>query len=178
MQETTKYVLNRRLDKDIIDVLDTATTNLGAASQATLSLVMRAAVTLGENEVPVEEEENMYAVVTDAFMGYLMQIPEFNNSQYVEMKVLSGPSRRVRRWAGFNWIKHHRLTGKGTASEKCYFYHRDAVGSAFDTSDGLDVEIGRDGEQDYSYARATSFTGAVVLQQNGLVQCLHDASGI
>ncbi len=178
MQKTTRKVLNRRLDKDIIATLDTATNNLGAAATASLALVMKATTTLGENEVPVEDESDMFAVVSDAFMGYLMQIPEFNNSQYVDMKALNGPMRRVRRWAGFNWIRHHRLTGKGTAAEKCYFFHRDAVGSAFDSGEGLKVAIGYNDEQDYSYARASSFTGAVMLQQGGVVQALHDASAI
>jgi hypothetical protein len=97
---------------------------------------------------------------------------------YVDMKMLVGPARRVMRWAGFNWIFHPNLTGVGSASEKCYFYHRDAIGSAFDNGGGLNVAIGYDDEQDYSYARASSFTGAKLLQQSGIVQFLHDASAI
>jgi hypothetical protein len=178
MQETTKKVLNRRIDKDIINVLDTATSNLGAATTMSLSAVAKALTTLGENEVPTEEEDKMWAVVTPAVLGYLMQVPEFNSADYVETKPLVGPSRRVRRWAGFNWIFHPNLTGVGTASEKCYFFHRDAVGSAFDSGEGMNTAIGYDDEQDYSYARASSFTGAVMLQQTGIVQFLHDASAI
>lgn len=178
MQETTKKVLNRRIDKDIVNVLDTATNNLGAATTMSLSAVAKAVTTLGENEVPVEEEDKMWAVATPAVRGYLMQIPEFASADYVEMKFLNGSARRVLRWAGFNWIFHPNLTGVGTNSEKCYFYHRDAVGSAFDSGEGLNTAIGYDDEQDYSYARASSFTGAVMLQQTGIVQFLHDASAI
>lgn len=177
MQDTTRYVLNRRIDLDIINVLDTATTNLGAAQAISLNVVAKAITTLGEAEVDVEEEENMFAVCSPAVRGYLMQIPEFNSADYVEMKFLNGPSRRVCRWAGFNWIFHPKLTGVGTASEKCYFYHRNAVGSAFDM-ENLNTAIGYNDEQDYSYARASSFTGAVMLQQSGIVQFLHDASAI
>ena len=120
----------------------------------------------------------MFAVATPAVRGYLMQVPEFTKADYVEMKFLAGPARRLVRWAGFNWIFHPNLTGVGTASEKCYFYHRDAVGSAFDSGEGLNTAIGYDDEQDYSYARASSFTGALLLQQSGIVQFLHDASAI
>lgn len=178
MQRTTRYVLNRRIDADIVAQLDTATNNLGAATTMSLSIVAKACTTLGEREVPVEEEDKMWAVATPAVRGYLMQIPEYNSSDYVEMKPLSGPTRRVKRWAGFNWIFHPNLTGVGTASEKCYFYHQDAIGSAFDSGEGLNTAIGYDDEQDYSYARASSFTGAKLLQQNGIVQFLHDASAI
>lgn len=178
MQQTTRKVLNRRIDADVIAQLDTATNNLGATTTMSLSVVAKAITTLGENEVPVEEEDKMWAVMTPAVRGYLMQIPEFASSDYVEMKFLNGPARRVQRWAGFNWIFHPNLTGVGTASEKCYFYHRDAIGSAFDSGEGLNTAIGYDDEQDYSYARASSFTGAKLLQQNGIVQFLHDASAI
>jgi hypothetical protein len=178
MQDTTRMVLNRRIDADIIAQLDGATNNLGAATTASLALVGKALTTLGENEVPVQEEDKMWAVATPAVRGYLMQIPEFNSADYVEMKFLNGPAKRVLRWAGFNWIFHPNLTGVGTASEKCYFFHRNAIGSAFDSGEGLNVAIGYDDEQDYSYARASSFTGAKLLQQGGIVQFLHDASAI
>jgi hypothetical protein len=178
MQSTTRKVLNRRIDADIIAQLDTATNNLGAATTIGLGIVGKVMTTLGENEVPVEEEDKMWAVATPAVRGYLMQTTEFNSADYVEMKFLNGPARRVIRWAGFNWIFHPNLTGVGTASEKCYFFHRDAIGSAFDSGEGLNTAIGYDDEQDYSYARASSFTGAKLLQQAGIVQFLHDASAI
>jgi hypothetical protein len=178
MQSTTRKVLNRRIDADIIAQLDTATNNLGATTTIGLGIIGKALTTLGENEVPVEEEDKMWAVATPAVRGYLMQITEFASADYVEMKFLNGPARRVCRWAGFNWIFHPNLTGVGTNSEKCYFFHRDAIGSAFDSGEGLNTAIGYDDEQDYSYARASSFTGAKLLQQSGIVQFLHDASAI
>lgn len=178
MQATTRKVLNRRIDADIIAQLDTASNTLGATTTASLAIVGKALTTLGENEVPVEEEDKMWAVATPAVRGYLMQTTEFASADYVEMKYLNGSARRVIRWGGFNWIFHPNLTGVGTSSEKCYFFHRDAIGSAFDSGEGLNTAIGYDDEQDYSYARASSFTGAKLLQQGGIVQFLHDASAI
>ena len=178
MQATTRKVLNRRIDADIVAQLDTATNNLGAATTMSLSVIGKALTTLGENEVPTEEEDKLWAVATPAVRGYLLQLPEFASKDYVEVAFLNGPARRVIRWAGFNWIFHPNLTGVGTASEKCYFYHRDAIGSAFDSGEGLNTAIGYDDEQDYSFARASSFTGSKLLQQSGIVQFLHDASAI
>lgn len=178
MQESTRKVLNRRIDQDIFDQLDTANTNLGAATTMSLSIVAQAATTLGESEVPTEEEDKMWAVMSPAVRGYLMQIPEWISADYVDVKPLTGPQLRVKRCWGFNWIFHPNVTGVGTSSEQCYFYHRDAIGSAFDDGEGLNTAIGYDEEQDYSFARASSFTGAKLLQQSGVVQFLHDASGI
>lgn len=177
MQMSTRKVLNRRLDLDIIATLDTATTNLGAAASMTQMAVAKARATLGENQVPTDEADKMWAVATPAVEAYLTTITEYNNADYVDVKPLVGPVRRVTRWMGFNWIFHPLLTGVGTASEKCYFYHQDAVGSAFNM-DNLDTAIGYDDEQDYSYARASNFTGSAMLQQSGIVQFLHDASAI
>ena len=178
MQDTTRKVLNRRLDADIIAQLDTATGNLGGATTASLALVTRAQVKLGNAEVPVEEEDKMWGVVTPAFMGYLEAIPEFSSADYVETKPMTGPPRRVKRWKGINWIKHPNLTGVGTTAEKCYIYHQDAIGSAFDSGEGLNTAIGYDEEQDYSFARASSFTAAKLLQQSGIVQIVHDGSAL
>ena len=178
MQDTTKMVLNRRLDQDIIDVLDTATNNLGSSgAPMSLNIVARALTTLGEAEVPTDEEDNLFAVCTPAVRGYLMQIPEFSSVDYVDMKFLNGASKRIMRWAGFNLIFHPNLTGVGTNAEKCYFYHKNSIGSAFDM-ENLKVAIGYDDEDDYSYARASSFTGTVMLQQPGVVQFIHDASAL
>lgn len=176
MQETTKKVLNRRIDADIVTQLDTATNTTGVAQTATLALVMKALTKLGNAEIPVEEEDKMWATVTPAFMAYLEEMPEFSSADYVDTKPMTGPCRRVRRWKGVNWIKHPNLTGVGTSSEKCYLYHQDAVGSAFDSGEGLNTAIGYNDEQDYSYARASSFTGAKLLQQSGIIQMLHDGS--
>jgi hypothetical protein len=65
----------------------------------------------------------------------------------------------------------------GTSAEKCYFYHKNATGSAFDM-ENLKVAIGYDDEDDYSWARASSFTGSVMLQQPGVIQFIHDASAL
>lgn len=178
MQDTCRKVLNRRLDADVVAQLDTATNNLGSAATFSLAVVAKAITTLGEAEVPVEEVDKMWAVCTPAVRGYIMQLPEATKIDYVEMKMLAGPARRVMRWAGFNWIFHPNLTGVGTSSEKCYFYHQDAIGSAFDNGEGLNTAVGYDEEQDYSYARCSSFTGSKLLQQSGIVQFLHDASAI
>lgn len=177
MQETSVGTLHRKLDDDIITQLDTATTTLGAATTMSLAVCAKAITKLGENNVPIDDADNLFAVATPAVMGYIMQLPEFSSHDYVETKPLVGPARRTLRWGFFNWIFHTGLTGIGTASEKCYFYHRKAIGSCFD-SQNLNTAIGYDDEQDYSYARATSFIGSKLLQQNGIVQFLHDASAI
>ena len=176
MQMTTLKVINRKIDADIIAQLDTATNDTGAAQQADLDLVMHARTILGVNEVPIDEEDNMFGVITPAFEAFLMQIPEYASSDFVEVKPFSGPARPYRRWAGVNWICHPKLTGTGTSSEKTYMYHRSSLGHAVNTGEMM-VAVGYDEEQDYSYARTSAFIGSKLLQNSGVVQILHDGSG-
>jgi hypothetical protein len=180
MQETSMAVINRKIDDDIISQLDTATNDTGSSAVATLDMVVKSKVILGDNFVPVEEEDNMFGLISPAFDGYLMQVPEYASADYIEVRPFTGPSRRFRRWFGVNWIIHPRLTGSVGAggagtTEQCYLYHRNAIGHAVDKSN-LSSPVGYDEEQDYSWARVSIFMGSVLLQNSGVVQMKHDAS--
>jgi hypothetical protein len=176
MQETTVGVLNRKIDADIIAQLDTGTVDTGATTTASLALVMKAIAILGIAEVPVQEEENMFGLITPAAFAYLMQVTAFASADYVEVKPFAGPIRRMRRWAGINWIMHPNLTGVGTNAEACFIYHRNAIGHAMETGNGLDVKVGYDDEQAYSWARASGVFGSKLLQNTGVVRVVHDGS--
>ncbi len=175
MQLTTRKVMNKKIDQDILVELQNATLTTGAAATASLALVTKALTILGNNEVDVEEEDNMFFVASPAFQAYLLQIPEFSKADYVEIKPLVGPARRMRRWAGFNWIFHPKIVGKGTALEYCYAFHRSSIGHAVNTGD-MQALAGYMEEQDYSWARTSGFMGSKLLQNNGVVVVKHDGS--
>lgn len=181
MQETTMAVVNRKIDDIVIAELDKATNDTGAASVASLDMVVYARTILGNNFVDLTDEDNMYGLISPAFEGYLMQIPEYASADYVEVKPFTGPARRFRRWMGVNWMCHPRLTGSvgaggSGASEQCFMYHRNSLGCAVD-KDGIDTPVGYDEEQAYSYARVSVHLGAIQLQNSGMVMMKHDASG-
>jgi hypothetical protein len=181
MQETTMAVVNRKMDDIIIEELDTATNDTGSAATASLDMVVHARTILGNNFVDLTDEDNIFGLISPAFEGYLMQIPEYASADYVEVKPFTGPARRFRRWMGVNWMIHARLTGSVGAggagtSEQCYMFHRNAMGCAVD-KDGIDSPVGYDEEQAYSWARVSVHMGAKLLQNSGIVQMLHNASG-
>lgn len=181
MQMTTMGVVNRKIDDIVLAQLDTATNDTGTAVPASLDMVVYARTILGNNFVDLTDEDNIFGLISPAFEGYLMQIPEFSSADYVSVQPLTGPARRFRRWMGVNWMTHPRLTnsvgagGTGT-SEQCYMYHRDSLGCAVN-KDGIDSPVGFDEEQAYSWARVSIDMGSILLQGNGVVQMLHDASG-
>ena len=175
MQQTSMGVINRKIDADIIAQLDTATNDTGASATASVAMVMKSLAILGNAFVPVEEEENMYGLISNAFWAYMMQTTEFASGDYVDVKSYTGNVRRMWRWAGVNWIRHPNLTGVGTSTENCYLFHRSAVGHTMDKERALSIP-GYNEEQDYSWARATMYMGAKLLQNSGVVVITTDGS--
>ena len=181
MQNTTQAVVNRKIDDIVIAELDTATNDTGTAAIASLDMVVYARTILGNNFVDITDEDNIFGVISPAFDGYLLQIPEYASADYVMVQPFTGPARRFRRWAGVNWMIHPRLTGSVGAggagtSEQCFMYHRNAIGCAVN-KDGIDTAIGYDDEQAYSYCRVSVDMGAKLLQNSGVVMMKHNAGG-
>ena len=180
MQMTTMAVLNRKIDDVIIDELNTATVTIGGATTIpNVSLFQNARVKLSNASVPWDS--NITLLCQPSFLAYLEQAPEFSNADYVNMRPYAGDDASWRdtpmayKWRNVLIIEHPNLAGKGTSSEKSWLYHKSAIGHAMDTS-GLQSPVGYDDEQDYSWARASCFMGAKVLQTAGIVEITHDGS--
>lgn len=177
MMESSQAVLHRDIDQSIIDQLDTATVTTGSAATASLNMVVKAKVILGNAEVDLTKEDKLFAAITPAFEGYLSQVKEFASAEYVDVKPFVGPTRRMRRWFGINWMVHPNLTGVGTSSEKCYLWHSDAIGHAANAAE-MAVELGYERKQQVSWTNATLYHNAKLLQNSGIVQMLHDGSAL
>lgn len=175
MQENSVKVINRKIDQDILAALSAATT--GITGVASVSLIAKAQTILGNNEVDVEDEDNMFAVISPAMRGYLIQATEFSSGDYVEIKPFTGPVRRVWRWMGVNWIMHPNVSGVGTTAEVCYMYHRDSIGHAVNAGE-MDVSAGYNDEDSYYWARCSIFMGSKLLQNSGVIKITHDGSGL
>lgn len=177
MRNASINVINRDIDLTILAELANATQDFGGGATGSLSMVTGAQAALGQLDVPVEDEANMFAIISPAFRHYLLQTTEFSSGDYVEQKPLSGPARKMWRWAGINWIVSSRITGLGTSSEICYMYHRDALGYAINIGEEK-IFAGFDEKQSISWSRAEVYHGAKILQNSGIVKITHDGSAI
>ena len=145
MQQTTMGVINRKIDADIITELNTGTVDTGSVQTGSLALAVRATVILGVNEVPMDG--NIWCAMTPAMRGYLLQTPEFSSADYVSMKPLDSGAGSWKdmvgfyRWMDVNWFVHPNLPGVGTAAEKCFMYHRNAIGHAVNSA-GIQSPVG------------------------------------
>lgn len=175
MQMTSMGVMNRKIDSQVITVLNTGTVTVGAASATpTVSLFQNARVKLSNASVPWDS--NITFCCQPSYLAFLEQAPEFANAEYVDIKPYSGsdnnPSWRDKpmayRWRNCLIVEHPNLPGKATASEKSFLYHKTAVGHAANTG-GISTAVGYNDEQDYTYARTTCYMGALLLQNAGVV---------
>lgn len=179
MQMTTMAVINRKIDELIINELNTGTVTVGGASQVpNVSMFQNARVKLSNAAVPWDS--NITLLCQPSFLAFLEQAPEFSNAQYVEMRPYAGqdnPSWKDKpmayRWRNCLIVEHPNLPGKATASEKSFLYHKNSIGHAIDTA-GIQSPVGRDEEQDYSWARASAFMGAKLLQNTGVIVLTSD----
>lgn len=173
MQQTSMATINRKLDSTILTALSAGTQFVGtSATTASLELVMHGLSILGNGAVPLDG--NINAVVSPAFHAYLMQTKEFASADYINNKPFTN-NLTMYRWAGVNFVVHPNISGKGTALEYCYLWHKSAIGHAINKV-GIQAVAGYDDEQDYSYARTSVFEGAALLQNSGVVGIRHDGS--
>lgn len=180
MQDTTMAVINRKIDDQIIDELNTGTVSIGSSSTIpSVSVFQNGRVKLSNASVPWDS--NITLLCQPSFLAYLEQAPEFASADYIAMRPYAGqdPSWRdtpmAYRWRNCLIVEHPNLPGKGTSSEKSFMYHKSAIGHAANTG-GMDSAVGYDDEQDYSYARCSMFMGAKLLQNAGVVVITADGS--
>ena len=180
MQMTTMAVMNRKIDDQIITVLNTGTVTIGdSGTIPSVSLFQNGRVKLSNASVPWDS--NITLLCQPAFLAYLEQAPEFTSADYISMRPYAGddPSWRDQpmayRWRNTLIIEHPNLPGKGTSSEKSFMYHKNSAGHAANVA-GMECPVGYNEEQAYSYCRCSMDMGAVLLQNSGVVVITADGS--
>lgn len=174
MQDASYAVIRRDQDDTILAELANATQDYGT-STLTLATVLGAVAILGNNDVPVDDFSNMFGVMSPAAYAYAMQLETATSADYVDIKPLVGPTRRMWRWAGVNWIVSSRISGKGTNAELMYIWHKGALGYAVNMGEEK-IAVGYDEKQDTSWSRATVYHAAKILQNSGIIKITHDGS--
>jgi hypothetical protein len=166
MQATSMGVINRKIDQD--DTLRT----------------LRAKTVLGNNDVPWDGWISF--VITPAYEAYMMGENDFSSRDFSQNGPMDGADLAWRdrpqqyRWLGMNWCVHPNLNGgggPGSATEETYMFHRSAIGHAYNADD-MEMRVGYDEEQDYSWTRCSIYMGSVLLQNSGVCIVAHDGSAL
>jgi len=175
LRKMVMNIIHRDQDLVILAALAAATQDFGTGVMD-LTTVLGATAILGNNQVPTDEVDNMFGIISPAANAYMMQFPEFSSAQYVDVKPFAGGiSKKYKRWADVNWIVSPLVTGIGTASEILYIFHRAAIGYSAALGEEK-VYADYETKHGRSWARAELFHEAGLLQNSGVIKITHNGS--
>lgn len=136
--------LGRKCDDQITTVLDTTGQTVITLTVTSKATILATAIEFAEaawaNDVPNDGE--VYAVVTSRYHSQLMLIDQFQRAEYVRADgqvFVQGPkigAGRWKDWMGIKWKMQTGLPGEGTATAKCFIWHKTAVAYAVAASAG------------------------------------------
>ncbi len=174
MQEDSIRGVNKKCDSLIIAELATATNNSGAGAAIGAGNAANSVAFLYDQWVPNDGE--VYGLLTAKAWAQLMRVKEFTSGDWIgwdtaEFPFLKGV--RAKEWLGVKWLMYPNLPGKGTANAKCFIWHKNAIGHAINNGE-MSTKVGYDEEQDYSWARTSSYQGSKLLRNEGVYVFNHD----
>jgi len=160
------FALGRKVDADIITVMDSTTTTNTTTTTMTLTKVLAAHATLGGNDV--FEMGRMYAIVPYTEWNDLLQIQQFASADFVtDLPFLEG--HEAKRWMGTIWMPHTGLDTLVSGSvAKSFWYHEDAIGHA----QGSEITADFDwyGDRAAWFVNNMMSQGAVLIDTNGVIE--------
>jgi hypothetical protein len=168
LSDAGAYALGRKTDSLILSSLRSATNKVGAnASGMTISKFMSAVTALGERDVPVDESENMFFVVSWEDWAELQNTQEFSSADYVPQSEMpfQGSGLFMKNFSGVFVMPHSAVSPVNNTTENLMF-HRNAIGHAI----GVDVTA----DMQWYADRAAHFINHMMSQGS----CLIDNDGV
>jgi hypothetical protein len=174
MQEDSIRGSNKKTDSLIIAELATGTNSSTTPAAMSAGAAVAAVSYLWDQWVP--NDGQVYGLLTSRAWAQLMRVKEFTSGDWIgwdnaEFPFMTGV--RAKEWLGVKWVMYPNLPGKGTASAKCLIWHKYAIGHAINQGE-MSSKIGYDEEQDYSWARTSSYQGSKLLRNEGVYTFVHD----
>ena len=129
--------LGRKVDDQIVTKLDTTTQTAITWTLTSANTIENALLDMLEalhaNDVP--NDGQIYGLLTSKAWAAAMKVESFSSADYVgpmgqtfTQGFFIGP--RFKSWMGAMWQMHTGLPGHGTATAKCFVYHKTAIGYA------------------------------------------------
>lgn len=174
MQNAGALAAAREIDYTIIEALATATNSYASGAAQTLTYGKTVDIISALWSADVTSSNQITCLWTPKAWARLLTFQQFASADYVDTKLLSGDALdRPKMWLGAKHIMHNGLPGKGTATASNFIFAKPAVGHAI-AQDNIQVGVGYNDEDDYSFSRHTIFDGAVILQQAGVLKVVTD----
>ena len=186
--------LGRKCDDQITTALDATTQTVITLTVTSKAAILATAIEFAEaawdNDVP--NDGQVYAVVTSRYWSQLMTIDQFQRAEYVGadgMSLKQGPmvgKGKWKEWMGIKWKMQTGLPGAGTATAKCFLWHKMAVGYAVAQSAGniagqeaVAADITWHGDRAAHFVNHMMSGNALLIDDTGVIEGnLNDTSAI
>jgi len=130
--------LGRKCDDQITTILDTTSQSTVTLTVTSKAAILATSIQFSEAawDNDVANDGEVYAVVTPRMWSQMMLMDQFSDSDYVGANgqtFAQGPQigkGRWKDWNGIKWKMQTGLPGAGTATAKCFIWHKSAIGYA------------------------------------------------
>lgn len=183
------WALGRKVDEQIIDALD-ATTQTAVTITVTSSATVRNSlieIVEGLNALDVPDDGQRYGLLTPRAYSQAMTVEEFASADYVGpggLPFTQGVPAfgRWKSWMGVNWSQHTGLPGVGTATAKCFAYHKSGVGygsAMLPNGTGVSADITWHGDRAAHFVNHMMSGGAALIDTEGVIEgSINDTTAI
>lgn len=184
--------LGRKIDDQITTILDTTTESvitITVTSKATIHATLLEFVEAAfDNDVP--NDGQVYGALTPRAYSQAMLVEAFSKAEFVGFDGLpykeGFPVGRWKDWMGVKWTMHTGLPGKGTATAKCFVWHKQAVGYASAKDAGnvagngsVSADITWHGDRAAHFVNHMMSGGACLIDTTGVIEGnLNDTTAI
>lgn len=187
------WALGRKVDSQIITALDTTTQSTATITVTSIAAIRGAVAGWVEAlwALDVPNDGQVFGLITPRCWSQFQMMPEFSESTYVgadgqPWRVGMPTKGAYRSWNGVNWMMHTGLPGLGTATAKCFIYHKSAVGYATGAhaqnnaeNDAVRADVWWDGSRQAHLITHAMSGGAVLIDDSGVIEGnLNDTTAI
>jgi len=180
------WARGRKVDDQLLTAADGTTETIISwtvtSSAAVRNSLLEWVEALNNNDVPDDGER--YATLTPVGFSMAMTVEEFASADYISSTGLpfkeGAPlGDRWKEWMGVKWKVHTGSPGKGTATAKCFAYHKNAIGyatskfsnnSAQDAGKMISADITWHGDRAAHFVNHMMSGGACLIDTTGVIE--------
>ena len=178
------WALGRKVDDQILTALDGTSQDIVTltvtSAAAILASLLEWCEALDDNDVPNDGQR--YGLLTPRMWSQAMTVEEFASADFVQGNGLpftqgAPVAMRWKTWNGVLWKVHTGLPGKGTATAKCFLYHKTSTGYATGAHAGnvaANQEVAADitwhGDHAAHFVNHMMSGGAVLIDDTGVIE--------
>lgn len=185
------WALGRKVDDQILTVMDdttqsTVTLSIGSTNQVE-NAYLNWVKALDANDVP--NDGGRFGVLSPFAWAALMKVESFASADYVGPDGLpfkDGASiMKWKDWLGVKWCVHNGVPGVGTATSKCFVWHKRAVGyasgahpmNAAEQTNAIMADITWHGDRAAHFVNHWMSGGACLIEDAGVIEGNIDDTG-